>query len=100
MKVEWSPLALARVEEIVHYIAQDDPDAAARWANQLFDAVERLSAFPQSGRVVPEVGIPRIREVIFGAYRVLYSVRGKVEILTVRHGSQQLRSAELDDDRG
>lgn len=100
MKVEWSPLALQRVGDIVQYIAQDDPDAAARWATELFDTVERLSDFPQSGRIVPEVGIHRIREVIFGAYRVIYSVRGKVEILTVRHGSQLLRWPEIDDSPG
>ena len=95
MKVEWSPLALERVEDIARYIARDDPDAAVRWVVELFDAVERLGDFPESGRVVPEVGIHRIRELIFGAYRVIYSVRDKVEVLTVRRGSQLLRLDEL-----
>lgn len=99
MKVEWSPLALERVEDIAQYIAQDDPDAAVRWVVELFDAVERLAEFPQSGRVVPEVGIRRIREVIFGAYRVIYTVRDKVEILTVRRGSQLLRLSEIEDEQ-
>ena len=65
MKVEWSPLALARVEDTADYIAQDNPDAAEHWVTGLFDTVERLADFPLSGRLVPEVGIPRIREVIF-----------------------------------
>ena len=99
MRIEWSPLALQRVEEIAQHIAQDNPDAAVRWVAGLFDTVERLSDFPQSGRVVPEVGVHRIREVIFGAYRVIYTVRDQVEILTVRHGSQMLRDSEIDDDR-
>lgn len=94
MKVDWSPLALERVEDI----AQDNPDAAIRWVVGLFDTVERLADFPQSGRVVPEVGIRRIREV-FGSYRVIYSVRQNVEILTVRRGSQLLRASEIDDDQ-
>lgn len=54
MKVEWSPLALDRVSEIARYIAKDNPDAAERWVNELFDAVERLADFPESGRIVPE----------------------------------------------
>jgi toxin ParE1/3/4 len=66
------------------YIAQDDPDAAERWVIDLFDTVERLADFPESGRIVPEVDVRRIREVIFGAYRVIYSVKDKAEILTVR----------------
>ena len=66
--------------------------------NELFDSVERLADYPQSGRVVPEVGVQRIREVIFGAYRVIYSVKDKVEILTVRRGSQLLDVSEIDDE--
>jgi plasmid stabilization system protein ParE len=62
----------------------------------LFDAVERLAEFPESGRIVPEVGVQRIRELIFGAYRVMYSVRGKVEILTVRRGSQMLDKRDFE----
>jgi addiction module RelE/StbE family toxin len=97
--VEWSPLALDRVSEIARYIAKDNPDAAERWVNELFDAVERLVDFPKSGRVVPEVGVRRIRELIFGAYRVIYSVKDKVEILTVRWGSQLLDVSEIDDEQ-
>jgi addiction module RelE/StbE family toxin len=97
--VEWSPLALDRVSEIARYIAKDNPDAAERWVNELFESVERLADSPESGRVVPEVGVRRIRELIFGAYRVIYSVKDKVEILTVRRGSQLLRLSEIDDEK-
>ena len=45
MKVEWSPLALDRVTDIARYIAKDNPGAAERWVNELFDAVERLADF-------------------------------------------------------
>ena len=99
MRVEWSPLALDQVSEIARYIAKDNPDAAERWVNELFESVERLADFPESGRVVPEVGVRRIRELIFGAYRVIYSVKDKVEILTVRRGSQLLRLSEIDDEK-
>jgi addiction module RelE/StbE family toxin len=96
LKVEWSPLALDRVSDIARYIAKDNPDAAERWVNELFDSVERLVDFPESGRVVPEVGVRRIREVIFGAYRVIYSVKDKVQILTVRRGSRLLDVSEIE----
>lgn len=95
MKIVWSPLALERVEEIAAYIARDNPDAAVRWVEELFDRVEQLNAYPASGRVVPEIGVPRIREIVFGAYRVLYSVSARVEILTVRRGSQILRDDDV-----
>ena len=49
----------------------------------------------ESGRIVPEVGVRRIREVIFGTYRVIYSVRDSVNILTVRRSTQLLRLNEI-----
>lgn len=98
MKIVWSPLALERVEDIVQYIAEDNPDAALKWVDDLFAAVERLADFPKSGCMVPEVGSPRIRELIFGTYRVIYSVKNQVDILTVRRSSQLLRMSENGDD--
>lgn len=97
MNIVWSPLALERVEEIALYIAEDNPEAAAKWVDDLFSAVERLADFPESGRIVPEVGSSRIRELIFGAYRVIYSVKSRVDILTIRRGSELLRLSEIDD---
>lgn len=98
MRIVWSPLALERVEDIARYIAEDNPDAAVRWVEDLFATVERLADFPESGRMVPEVGSPRIRELIFGTYRVIYSVKDQVDVLTVRRSSQLLRMSEIDDD--
>ena len=98
MKIVWSPLALGRVEDIARYIAEDKPDAAVQWVDELFSTVERLADFPKSGRMVPEVGSSRIRELIFGTYRVIYSIKDQVDILTVRRSSQFLRISELGDD--
>ncbi|MNF79531.1 Plasmid stabilization system protein [compost metagenome] len=98
MRIVWSPLALERVEDIAQYIAEDKPTAAVEWVEGLFATVERLADFPESGRVVPEVGAQRIREVMFGAYRVIYSVRDQVDILTVRRSNQLLRVSEFDGD--
>lgn len=98
MKIRWSPLALDRVDEIAARIAQDDPDAAVRWVEGLFNTVQRLGRYPESGRIVPEVGVARIREVIFGAYRVIYSLTREIEVLTVRRGSQLLRVDDVCDE--
>ena len=58
-------------------------------------AVERLVDFPESGRMVPELATRDVRELIFGAYRVFYRVGAAVEVLSVRHGSRLIRSAEI-----
>ena len=98
MQVVWTDPALERVAEVAVYIAQDDPDVADRWTLELFDAVERLADFPESGRMVPELGARDVRELIFGAYRVFYRVGSAVEVLSVRHGSQLIRPDEVRGD--
>ena len=96
MRVIWSPLALERVNEIADYIAENNLEAAKLFVLDVFGAVDRLKAFPNSGRVVPEVKRQNIREIIFKNYRVVYRVeRKRVSILTVRHGKQLLPLDEI-----
>lgn len=91
MKIIWSPLSIDRATEIAQYIAQDNPPAAKKWIETLFDKVELLKSSPQSGRVVPETHIDDIRELIYGNYRIIYRLEEKrISILTVRHGKQIL----------
>ena len=55
----------------------------------LLQAVDRLEVFPESGRIVPEVEDPAVREVLYGAYRIVYELRaGRVEINTVFRASR------------
>jgi toxin ParE1/3/4 len=98
VKVIWSDRALERVEEIALYIALDSVDEATRWAVALFEAVERLGAFPESGKAGRDVVTPGIREMVWGAYRIFYEVGTAVEILTVRHGRQRLDEEEFRED--
>src|ERR1044071_5445800 len=96
MKIVWSPLALERVGDIADYIAETSVEAAKVWLIDIFGAVDRLQEFPESGRVVPEVKQPNIRELVFKNYRVIYRVdRKQVSILTVRHGKQRLPLKEI-----
>lgn len=62
MKIAWSPLALERIEDIAQYIAENKRGAAVEWVDGIFDTVERLADFPESGRIIPEVEGRRIRE--------------------------------------
>ena len=99
MTVRWSPLAIERVIEIGEWIASEQPGAAARIVEGLFDATKRLEAFPLSGRRVPEFeNRTDLREIVFEQFRVIYKVtETHVEILTVRHTLQKMDSAGLDE---
>jgi plasmid stabilization system protein ParE len=57
---------------------------------RLLLAPERLTEFPESGRVVPEIGLLHLRELIVSPFWILYRVRpGSVEIVTVFRSSRQ-----------
>lgn len=97
MKIVWSPLALERAYEEARYIAEDKPEAALRWLDGLFECIDRLAAFPESGRIVPELGVPEYREVIYkSAHRVIYRIELKqLSILTVRRSRRLLDPTEI-----
>jgi len=66
MKIIWSPLSVERITEISEYIAEDNPDASVTWVESIFEIIERLKQFPESGRIVPEINKSHIREIIHG----------------------------------
>lgn len=91
MKLIWSPLSINRLNEISDFISEDSPEAARRWIDDLFQKVERIEKFPQSGRLVPEIGRKDIREILFGNYRIIYRIMPtEIDILTIRHSKQRL----------
>jgi plasmid stabilization system protein ParE len=98
MRIVWSPLALERIGEIAAHIAQDNPEAARLWVEDIFASVQNLVRFPESGRRVPEVRRNDLRELVMGNYRLIYRVRGEeIAVLTVRHFRQVLPIEEVNE---
>ena len=88
-KVIWAPSALEDVNSIAEYIARDSVDRSALFVVRLIEATDRLQEFPLSGRVIPEIGEPSCREIIYGTYRIMYRlVNNDVWITGVVHGSR------------
>jgi len=90
-KLIWSPTARLDLKDIAAFIAEDSASAAERFVRSLFEAVERLADFPESGRIVPEFGDPAIREVIRKPCRIVYRVNSKkrmIEIARVWHAAR------------
>ena len=97
MKITWSPLAAEQVRDIASYIALDKPSVAQQWIDKMFDSVEQLIDFPKSGRVVPELQINSIRELVQDNYRVIYKIQdNSISVLTVKSYRQQLRADEIE----
>jgi len=60
----WAPAAQLDLKDLAAYIAEDNPTASRRFVRSLFQVVQRLPEFPESGRTVPEFNDARIREII------------------------------------
>ena len=88
-QIRWTPQAVEDLEAIHAYVARDSARYARLLVERLFFAADRLATFPESGRIVPELGRRDLREVILGSYRIVYRLRsGHAEILTVFHGAR------------
>src|SRR5262249_60207355 len=75
--VRWTQRARDDLRDIHDFIARDSPRAAEALVERLVTATERLAAFPESGRVVPEFPALGYREIIVSSYRVLYRLANK-----------------------
>lgn len=99
MTVTWSQEAGENLVDIEEFIARDSVERAVRFVDALIDQTEAiLSDNPRSGRSVPEIGNPDIRELIYRGYRIVYRLNGdRIDILTVFEGHRLLRLNESGD---
>lgn len=92
MRIVWSEIAEADLDDLYDYIARDVPYYAEQFVSRLIDAVGVLQEHSHLGRRVPEAEEREdVRELIFQNYRIIYLVESEqVSILTVIHGSRDL----------
>jgi len=95
-EVIWTEPALQELDAIAEYIALDNPAAATRLVEEVFDKTDRLEDFPQSGRIPPELPNSVYREVVAPPCRIFYREDEKrVLVLYVMREERQLRAYML-----
>jgi plasmid stabilization system protein ParE len=90
-RVAVTPAAEANLDEILGYIALDNPPAARKFLTGLRAKLKTLSAMPKRCALAPENGLDGmdIRQLIFRNYRILFTIgAGRVTVLQVRHGAR------------
>ncbi len=96
MRLRWTNEALKRLQKIEVFIAKDNPVAAAKFVDKLISLAETIPENPQKGRIVPELSIEYIRELLHKNYRIVYHVKkNSVDILTVFECHQLLKREEI-----
>ena len=88
MKVKWLELALDDLDSAIEYIETENPPAALRVAERIWQASKLLSANPEMGRI-GRIGDTREWVVNKAPYIIAYRVKNNsLEIMRVIHAKQ------------
>jgi len=88
-KINWTEEAERWLQDIYSYIAQDNPEAARRVIQNLYDKTQALSEFPELGHRYHRIPNQHIRILVQGHYRIAYLIKasGEIDVLGVFHGA-------------
>ena len=93
----WTEPALLDLDEVAEYIALDNATAASNYVQKVFDKVERLATYPNSGKRTKELPRTSYREIVVPPCRVFYRVeKGTVFVLHVMRSERLLQPFLLD----
>ena len=89
-KVIFAPAAIERLQEIVRYIARDNPSAAEKFGLRLVDQADLLADFPELGR--PYRKRDNVRRLYCKPYWIYYRVQHDkrvVEVMEFWHSARR-----------
>ncbi len=94
-----TPQSQDDLREIVLFISRHNPERARSFGNILIDKALSLGSQPEKGRVVPEQDDSAVREIVHGAYRIIYEVMhnpNAVFVLRFWHGARGIPEIPRD----
>jgi toxin ParE1/3/4 len=97
MAIIWTEPALLDLDDVAEYIALDNPVAASNYVKKVFDRIEVLALYPNSGKKPKELHHTSYREVVVPPCRIFYRVENDtIYILHVMRSEKLLRPFLLD----
>lgn len=80
------------IREIHAYIALDNPSAAARVAEGLYQKAQLLKTFAEMGYCLDKEHPQSLRVLLYGHYRIVYRIEADdaVSVIGVFHGAMNL----------
>ncbi len=98
VKLVWTELSTEDLKEIFDYIAKDSARYASITISKIYNRAQDIIDNPYIGRIIPEINIKVIREVISGNYRIVNKIINKfqVDILRVYHSARLLKADSLE----
>jgi addiction module RelE/StbE family toxin len=95
-EIIWTEPALNELDEIVDYIALENPQAARKLVQRVFEHIRQLADHPESGSKPPELKGWRYRQIVEPPCRIFYRIDGeRVVILYVMRSERLLHRSLL-----
>ena len=89
MKLQFTLAGRIQFLKAVSYIYKENPQAAVKFRTRAERVLRRLTQYPESGRLIPEVPDLPFREVTVTPYRFFYRRDGKIIwVVACWHGMQ------------
>lgn len=94
--ITWTEEAQRWLKDIFEYIAAENPRAAGRTVQEIFERAQVLATFPEIGYRYT-ASRRHVRILLYGHYRIAYLVKGdgNIDILGVFHGSLDITRYQL-----
>lgn len=88
-QLNWTSEAQSWLKDIYDYIAADNPEAAARTVDGIYEKAQLLRDYPEVGYRYESDSSRLIRILLYGHYRITYLIKpdGNIDILGVFHGA-------------
>lgn len=93
-EIKWTEEAHRWLQDIYNYIAKDNPNAASRVVNEIYQKTQLLHRFPEMGYNYRTEIDGEIRIILYGHYRIAYLLKSQanIDILGVFHGALDIDS--------
>jgi len=88
-EINWTQESEAWLRDIYDYVAADNPDAATRTVNGIYETAQLLTQHPQLGYKYETEEQREVRILLYGHYRITYLIKpdSNIDILGVFHGA-------------
>ena len=91
-EIRWTIEAEVWLRDIYDYIAHDNPSAAARVVDGIYEKTQLLKEHPEIGYKYRSESEGEIRILLYGHYRIAYLLAGdkSIDILGIFHGALEI----------
>jgi plasmid stabilization system protein ParE len=90
-KIVWTDSAISDLKESCDFISRDNPPAARKTGGGILGHIKILEKFPFIGPAYPRRSSGKIREIVYGNYRIFYEIISEsktVHVLRIWHGAR------------